>query len=87
MDWPLATGSAPSTPGGQESQPQAAATASTVADPKLTVGDVQKAIQKLFEAKGVNAVWPILGKYGAKTYREVKPESFAACIADCEGAL
>jgi hypothetical protein len=53
----------------------------TEAGKTLTTEDVQAALEKLFEAKGMGICLEVLSRYGAKFGRELKPEQYADFIA------
>lgn len=49
--------------------------------------DVKKAILEVSKTKGREAAIALLGKHGAKTGPELKPEKFAPFLADAKAAL
>lgn len=69
--------------------PAQAPVASTVANPPLesgsgaaahTVKDLLEAIGKVFNTKGLPVALQVLSRFGANTYRDIKPEQYAEFI-------
>jgi hypothetical protein len=55
--------------------------------PAATQADAQTALEKLFNAKGVEAAMGVLSRFGAGRLRELKPEMYGEFVAKCNAVL
>lgn len=72
----------------QAATPEPKADVAPAADdaPEVTYQDAANAITALSKTKGRDAAVALLKKYGASKLPEVKPEDFAAIVADAKAA-
>lgn len=55
--------------------------------PEATQEDAQKAVERLVEAKGVPTGLAVLGRYGVKRIRDMKPEHYAKFIKHADEVI
>lgn len=73
--------------GRKKKEPPAEAPAAPVEQPVHTREDAQTALQKLFEAKGLETARAVLSRYGVQRLQDMRPEAYTPFVAHVESVL
>jgi len=52
--------------------------------PIVSVEDVEKALDRLFDAKGIEVTRGVMARFGVKRGRELKPEQYEGFVKKCD---